>query len=56
MKVRIEFVDGRIKEYDWCSDAGVQDGVLWVRPSGPGSDLVDRYPLVNIRTWSTDRG
>ena len=53
MKVRIEFMDGQVKEFVGDS-SGVEEGAMWVLLTRHG-DRVDRYPLVNIRTWSTDR-
>lgn len=53
MRLTIEFVDGTTEPERWVSDCGVNDGVLWVRPEGPGSDAVERYPLSNIKRWST---
>lgn len=55
MRCRIEFTDGTTEPERYVSDCGVNDGVLWVRPHGPGSDVVERYPLANVKKWTTDR-
>lgn len=56
MMLTIEFTDGTTEPARWVSDCGTTDnGVLWVRPQGPGSDKIERYPLAYIKKWTTDR-